>query len=188
MKIISGKMRGRNFFMPHGLRPTTNMTRKAIFDIIGHDLEGWAVLDLFAGSGSVGLEALSLGARKVTFVEGDPKYYAVLEENTTLLGFKSPGSFSDQVELMNADAFAAVKNLSRQGRKFDLIFLDPPYNRDLLKKILKTLEAYDILNPNSFLVVEHSKDEKLPDLEGRFVLGTHRKYGISNLAVYQTVS
>lgn len=185
MKIISGTKKNRNFYMPAGIRPTQNLTRKAIFDIIGHDLEGYEMLELFAGSGAVGLEALSHGARKVTFVEINPKCFSVIEDNVHLLGFKEPGLPSDRVELINGDAFIAIKNMVRQGRKFDLVFLDPPYTEDLLKKVLKSLCVHDIFKPNSLLIVEHRKDENLPELEGRFLLVTHRKYGISSLAVYQ---
>ncbi len=187
MKIISGDKRGRNFYMPAGIRPTQNMTRKAIFDIIGHDLEGWEVLDLFAGSGAVGLESLSQGAKKVTFVEFNAKCFEVIEENIQLLGFKEAGMPSPNAEILNADAFVAVKQLARQGRKFDLVFLDPPYGLDLVKKMLKTLTAYDIFKPNSFLIIEHGKRENLPETEGRFSLITHRNYGTSFIAVYQPV-
>ena len=187
MKIISGEKKNRNFYMPFGIRPTQNLTRKAIFDLIGHDLSGWKVLDLFAGSGAVGLEALSQGASRVAFVEFNAKCFAVIEENVELLGFKEQGMPSPRIELINADAFMAVKQLARSGQKFDLVFLDPPYGLGLIKKMLKTLSSYDIFNPNSFLIIEHGKHENLPESEGRFSLITHRKYGTSFVAVYQPV-
>jgi len=185
--------------MPYGIRPTANLTRKAIFDIVGHDLSGQEAIDLFAGSGAVGLEALSRGAARVVFVESSPKCFEVIQANIRLLFPQSlPGSgdtvalcprntrdAAGRAELLNSDAFAAVKSLARQGRKFDLVFLDPPYGADLVKKILKTLSAYDIFKPNSFLIIEHGKHENLPEKEGRFSLLTHRKYGISFLGVYQ---
>lgn len=201
MKIIGGTHKNRNFYMPSDIRPTSNMTRKAIFDIIGHDLTGWEVLELFAGSGAVGLEALSRGAQKVTFVEADPKCYETIQENVQLLFpgthlgdtslYVSPDMGTHKVmcpqntELINSDAFVTVKNLGRRGCKFDLVFLDPPYGVGLVKKILKTLTSYDIFKPNSFLIVEHGKHENLPETEGRFSLLTHRKYGVSFLGIYQ---
>lgn len=187
MKIISGEKKNRNFYMPFGIRPTQNLTRKAIYDLVGHDLSGWEVLDLFAGSGAVGLEALSQGASRVVFVEVNAKCFEVIEENVALLGFKEQGMPSKRVELLNADAFMAVKQLSRSSKKFDLVFLDPPYGLGLVKKMLKTLSSYDIFKPNSFLIIEHGKREDLPEVEGRFSLITHRKYGTSFLAVYQPI-
>src|SRR3989338_8645565 len=92
MKIIAGQFKGRNFFMPEGIRPTQNLTRKALFDLLGHDLTGLTFLDLFAGSGGVGLEALSRGAQKVTFVEKDENNSQLIRENLDLLGVPLLGS------------------------------------------------------------------------------------------------
>ncbi len=188
MKIIGGKLRGRNFYMPAGIRPSLNVTRKAVFDLVGHDLDGIDFLELFAGSGAVGLEALSRGAKKVTFVENVPKCVDVIEENLGLLGLKTQKENRQDYEIIRGDAFAAIKRFSRQQKKFDLVFLDPPYGRELAKKALKTLMAYDILQPNCIVIVEFTKREPLPETEGRFFLIKRRKYGKSFLAVYQRES
>ena len=92
MKIIGGKHRGKNFYMPFGIRPTQSITRKALFDILGQDLEGVTMLDLFAGSGAVGLEAISRGAKKVILVEKDPKCADVINENIRILSIGGDGS------------------------------------------------------------------------------------------------
>jgi 16S rRNA (guanine966-N2)-methyltransferase len=185
MRIFGGKFKGRNFYMPKDIRPTQGMTREAIFNIVGQDMTGVAFLDLFAGSGAVGLEALSRGAKHVTFVEHDSTCQRVLEENLGLFGIKQTPGEAQGCEIMGLDAFAAIKYLGRKGRKFDIVFFDPPYGLDLVKKTLKTLMAYDILHPNCFIIVEHSKHDTLPEIEERFSLIRQRKYGKAYLAVYQ---
>lgn len=209
MKIFSGKFKGRNIYMPAGIRPTQNVTRQAIFNLLGHDMTGLEVLELFAGSGSVGIEALSRGAKHVTFVDHDAKCSEVIRQNLIMLGYK-PEIGEPIVQVLHSDAFAAIKTLANRGRKFDLVFFDPPYGLDLGKKALKTLNAYDILHPNCFVVVEYSKRERLPGLQKPGACGsglgfrnkvyeppdtnhevrdltpvTDRQYGKSYLAVYQ---
>jgi len=162
------------------------MTRKAMFDLVGQDLSGMTFLDIFSGSGAVGLEALSRGAEKATFIERDPKCLRVLEENLRLLGLYRTFSETGNYEIVPMDAFAGLKHLARARRGFDIIFLDPPYSRGLGKKTLKTLVECDIIHSTSLVIVEHSKRELLPqDLGGRFFIIRHRKYGISYLTVYQ---
>src|SRR3989338_2237447 len=185
MKIIGGYLKGRNFFMPAGVRPTKDLTRKAIFDLLGQDMTGMDMLELFAGSGSVGLEAISRGARKVVFVEKDMKISRVIEQSIQHLKIEPGEEGEFPYEVYNTDSFIALKQLSRMKRKFDIIFLDPPYGLELAKKILKLLVAYDILHPDCFLIIEHDRHETLPEAEGRFSLIRHRKYGSSYLSIYQ---
>ena len=181
MKIISGQLKGRNFYMPFGIKPTQDLIRRAIFDILGRDLSEIDFVDLFAGSGSVGLEALSLGARRVLFVEKDPKCAEVIQENLGLL----TGFAAAHAEVMNADAFFAVKQLARSNKRFHFIYADPPYNKELAKKTLKTLEGYDILHADSFIILQHHKREILPDGEGRIRRIRERKYANTILSIYQ---
>jgi len=187
MKIIGGQYKHRNFYIPAGIRPTQGMTRKAIFDIIGQDLSGMTFLDIFAGSGAVGLEALSRDAQKATFIERDDKCLRVLEDNLKLLGLYRTFTETGSYEVVSMDAFAGLKHLARTKRSFDIVFLDPPYSRGLVKKSLKILVENDIIKSDSLIIVEHSKREVLPqDLDGRFFIVRHRKYGISYLTVYQS--
>ena len=185
MKIISGKLKGCNFFMPKDIRPSQNILRKAIFDILGRDLSGLEFLELFAGSGAVGFEALSCGAKTVTFVEEEDKCVKVIEANIQLLTQKSAGQALGRCEIINTNAFLAIKQLAQARHKFDMVFLDPPYGHELAKKTLKTLMAYDILHPNCFIMVQYHKHEILPELEGRFSLIRERKYGTSYLAIFE---
>ena len=173
--------------MPKGLRATRNLVRKAIFDLLGQDLEGVDFLELFAGSGAVGLEALSRGAARVIFVEKDYKYAQVIEENLNLFGL-NPLEGGQTAQLFNTDAFVAVRQLERFKRKFDIVFLDPPYGLELAKKALKTLEGCDILHPNCFLVIQHEKRELLPPEEGRLKLFKQKNYGASNISIYRLKS
>ena len=184
MKILLGNLKGRNFFMPFDIRPTPNVMRKAIFDILGQDVEELSVLELYAGSGAVGFEALSLGAKRVTFVESDPRNIQILEDNCLMLGLDRE-SGPRRFEIVHADIFFAVKQWSRTDRKFDLVFADPPYNDDLAKKTLKHLSAHDILQPNCLLIIQHHKRENLPEVSGRFNLIKQRIYGSSNLSIYE---
>ena len=185
MKIIGGMFRGRNFFMPTGIRPTQDKTRKAIFDIIGQDLKGVSFLDLFAGSGAVGLEAISRQAKRVIFVEKDGRCVNVINENLSVLNISCCENGASPFLVIQMDTFAAIKQLNKRNEKFDFIFLDPPYGTDLTKKTLKTLGAYDILHPNSFIIIQHDKREILPESEGRFLRVKEKKYGNSLLSIFR---
>ena len=171
--------------MPAGIRPTTDKVRKAVFDIIGHDLEGLSFLDLFAGSGSVGLEAISLGASHVLFVEKESRFAEVISENFSALNQKTPDRYSPFSQVVCSDAFFAIKQFHRKGEKFDIVFAAPPYGVDLAKKTLKTLEGYDILAPNSLIIIQHDKKEILPQVHGRICLVRERKYGGSYLSIFK---
>ena len=187
MKVISGTLKGRNFYMPQGIRPTQDKIRKAIFDILGQDVEGIVFLDLFAGSGAVGLEAISRNAQHVVFVEKDSCCADIIGENITSLrgdGYEKDDSRSF---VITGDVFVVIKNLSAQNKKFDIVFADPPYGIEAAKKTLKTLMAYDILHPNSVLIIQHEKREILPDFEGRILRVREKKYGDSLLTIFRSL-
>ena len=185
MKIIGGKFKGRNFYMPKGIKPTQNLVREALFDILGQDLEGQSFVDLFAGSGAVGIEALSRGAKKVIMVEKDPRCCEIIHENLKLLSPDQKYGMVTGCEVINSDAFASVKMLSKRRSKSDIIFFDPPFGRGLAKKTLKTLMAYDIVQPTCIILIQYSGPESLPDAHERFTLLKERRYGRSFLAIYQ---
>jgi 16S rRNA (guanine966-N2)-methyltransferase len=184
MKIIGGQFKGRNFYMPSGIRPTQSIARKALFDILGQDMQGLVWLDLFAGSGAVGLEAISRGAAKAVMVEKDPKCVEVIRGNIDLLSIGPNESGAMPYDIIQTDAFAAIKAFGRQDKKFDIIFIDPPYGRGLAKKALKTLGGYDILQPNCTVVVQHEKGETLPEKQGRFLTFRQKKYGSTVFSIY----
>ncbi len=170
--------------MPAKIPPTQNVVRKAVFDILG-DISGMDFLELFAGSGAVGFEAFSHGVKTVTLVEHDPHCVEVIQENLKLLGIPYSGTYSDPLIIIPADAFVAIKQLAKKNKKYDIVFLDPPFGYNLGKKALKALGAHDILHANCFLLVQVEKNEILPKEEGRFHLIREKNYGASHLAVYE---
>ena len=181
MKILGGQLKNRNFYMPAHIRPTQNLLRKAVFDILGEQIEGASFVDLFAGSGSMGFEAISRGAKTVVWVERDPKCVKVIEENVQLL---CPEASANHC-VMPGDAFTAIRHLHRGKKKFDLAFLDPPYGEELAKKTLKTIFDHDILRPHCFIISQSEKRDLLTELGGRFKTLTQRAYGASILTIYE---
>jgi len=163
--------------MPKGIRPTQGLVRKALFDILG-DIEGLSFLELFAGSGAVGFEALSQGAKQVVFVENNSDCIKALKNNFTYL-------LPTIYYLLPLDVFMAIKKLSKDKKQFDIIFLDPPYHKEMSKKILQMLGAYDILAPNGFVVVQHFKKEQLPKESGKLTLIKESRYGDTLLSFYK---
>ena len=183
MKIIGGKFKGRNFYTHQSIRPTQNLVRKAVFDMLG-DLSGMDFLELFAGSGAVGWEAFSRGARSVALVEREPQCVEVIQENMRLFGIEQAFPFDGACRLFEGDVFVQIKHLAQQKKKFDVIFADPPYEQELGKKLLKTLMAHDILRPNCLIILQHYRREILPEIPDGFLLIRKKKYGTSILSIY----
>jgi 16S rRNA (guanine(966)-N(2))-methyltransferase RsmD len=177
MRIITGKYRNRKIQMPKGMRPTQNIVRKAVFDILG-DISGLAFLELFAGSGAVGLEALSRGASSLVMVESNRDSILAIKKNIQLL------EVSD-CNLYNLEADKGVKLLFLNKKHFDIIFVDPPYLQEMAKKILQTLEGYDILAPHGLIVIQHSKAELLAKNTLKFDLIKEVRYGDTQLSIYR---
>lgn len=163
--------------MPKGIRPTQNKVRKALFDILGN-IEGLSFLDLFAGSGAIGLEALSRGVADLTLVEHNRDCLLAIKKNVESLKLKA-------CNLYPKEATLAIKFLHKDKRKFDIIFLDPPYYQDLAKKILQTISCYDILAPNGLIVVQHFKKDSLPESMGVLTLFRKARYGDTILSFYK---
>jgi 16S rRNA (guanine966-N2)-methyltransferase len=176
MRITSGKYKGRIIKMPKGIRPTQNKVRKALFDILG-DVEGLSFLELFAGSGAVGLEAASRGACAVVFVENDRDCLAVIKDNIATL--KAGNCVAYPLEVGRF-----LRNLSTLNKKFNIIFLDPPYHNEEVKKTLQIFDAYDILAPNGLIIAQHFKKDKLPDQSGNLAVIKQAGYGDTLLTFY----
>lgn len=179
IRITTGIYKGRNIAIPKGIRPTQNITRKAIFDILG-DIQGLSFLELYAGSGAVGIEAASRGAKEVVFVESNPSVLKVLKQN---LHYMPPTSYY----ILPLDSQIAIKRLSQENRGFDVIFFDPPYEHtddSLLKKTLQTLVACDILSPAGLIIAQHPEKESLPDHLGVLNLLKLATYGSTGVSFY----
>ncbi|MFH1355159.1 MAG: RsmD family RNA methyltransferase [Candidatus Omnitrophota bacterium] len=196
MRITSGKYKGRVLKTPKEIRPTQEKVRKAVFDILG-DIEGLSFLELFAGSGAVGFEALSRGAGELTLVENNRICFAAINKNIEYL------KISDCVVLC-LDAERAIKNIHRNKKQFDIIFMDPPYYQDfvsplrsgvtvtgpgcsLAKKTLQMLGAYDILAACGLVIVQHFKKDQLLISLDKLTILKQATYGDTALTFYRKV-
>lgn len=163
--------------MPKGIRPTQDKVRKALFDILG-DISGLSFLELFAGSGAVGFEAVSRGIKDLTLVEYDPDCRRAIEKNITSLKLKSCSLYPKEAKL-------AIQAFHKRGCRFNLIFMDPPYYQGLGKKILQVLASYDILAPYGLIIAQHFKKDELPQESGQLKLIKTAAYGDTRLSFYQ---
>lgn len=177
IRITSGRFKGRVLKIPKGIRPTQEKVRKAFFDILG-GVEGLSFLELFAGSGAVSFEALSRGAGPVVMVEHNRDCVLNIGKNSEVFGAMDCVLYPGLVE-------QALPALHRKGRRFDIIFLDPPYHQELSKKTLQMLRAYDILAPDGLLAIQHFKKDELPKISGEFILVKEAKYGDTVLSFYR---
>lgn len=176
MRVITGSARGRRLETLPGndvTRPTAESVKEALFSMLQFDIEGKKVLDLFAGSGQLGIEALSRGAAECVFVEADRNARAVVERNIRKCGFESVST----VIPANALSFAA----SCAG--FDIVFLDPPYNQGFVQKILPLIAQK--LNKNALVACETSASEELPESAGALSVIRSRRYGKTKITLYR---
>jgi len=180
MRIISGIYKGRIIegASLDGTRPTMDRVKEAIFSMIQNKVEGSICLDLFAGSGSLGIEALSNGASSVYFIDKNKKACQTIKRNFDKL------NITDNIYLINDDYKKALSFLSKKGVKFDIVFLDPPYNLDVIKDILIYLSEHDILNDNGLVICEHTNFE-LEDNYGKLSLIKNRHYGVAKVKIYE---
>jgi 16S rRNA (guanine966-N2)-methyltransferase len=157
MRIISGTSRGRKLVTPRNrsLRPTSGRVKESIFNILQNKLGGKVVLDLFAGTGNLGIEALSRGAKKAIFVEKKRQALGLIKRNLTQFGLK------ERSEILPRDVRRAIGILRQRGECFDLILMDPPYERGLIRKTLLELNSQQIYHKDSILVIEHTRREPL---------------------------
>ena len=176
MRVITGSARGRRLKELEGLetRPTTGKVKEALFSVIQFDIEGGRVLDLFAGTGQLGIEALSRGAECAVFVERRRDALQVIRENLEACGM------TDKARVVNGDAMSYLKS----GEKFDLIFLDPPYASGLLEQALEEIVRFDICRRHGIIVAESAADKTLPPLAGPYALYREYRYGKIKLTVY----
>ncbi|MFH1305470.1 MAG: 16S rRNA (guanine(966)-N(2))-methyltransferase RsmD [Candidatus Omnitrophota bacterium] len=180
MRIIGGKFRGRKIQDPHlkTTRPTKDRIREAVFNMIAAELPGARVLDLFAGSGAYGLEALSRGAKEAVFAEKNPLCADTIKKNIQSL------KLDDCAEVLSGDAFAAIISFGEKKEKFDLVFSDPPYAAGMTKKVLLMIYQYDILNPTGLLILEHTRSEGLPELTRGVSVIKQRTYGDISISIF----
>lgn len=171
MRIIAGSRKGHTLTAPAGrnTRPTLDRVKEALFGILQLDIPGAVVLDLFAGSGNLGLEALSRGAAAAVFCEHDRRSAAVVRGNIQALRFEA------QSVVYAADYATAIARAAEEGRRFDVVFLDPPYASGLAEAAMRLLNERDVLAADGIIAVEHAPDAP-PIFPAGYTVDT-RRYG-----------
>jgi 16S rRNA (guanine966-N2)-methyltransferase len=180
MRIIGGEARGRRLYLPGtvAVRPTADRMKEAFFSIIG-PVEGKTFLDLFAGSGNMGLEALSRGALKAVFVENNRALVDAIGKNIEACGF------AGKSEILTSDFIRAIQKLVKRSEPFDVLFADPPYERGIVSLTLEHLQSGSLMEKNGLLAVQHSVREAAAVGEsGQLVLTDRRQYGDTILSFF----
>lgn len=174
MRVITGTARGRKIKQPEGydIRPTSDQVKEAMFNIVQFDVEGRRVLDLFGGTGQLGIEAASRGAGEVVIVDMARDSVRLIKENVA--------NCKIDAKVVQADAISFLHTCG----KFDLIFIDPPYDSGLAEKALLTIKEIDILSEGGIIVCETRKETPTPELEAPYVKRKEYRYGKIKLSVY----
>jgi 16S rRNA (guanine966-N2)-methyltransferase len=180
VRVIGGSFRGRRLHAPRGLatRPTPDRVREALFSILSSRVEGALFLDAYAGTGAVGIEALSRGARRCLFVESDAQALRALRRN--LAGLE----IEELAGVMGGDFAAAARRLPSAEGAFDIVFLDPPYGPGEIHRALRLCAAGELLAPSALLVAQHDARTEMPEREGRLERGRSYRYGSTRLTLY----
>lgn len=181
MRIISGRTKGHLLRTPRGreVRPTASKVREALFSILADRVHQAVLLDLFAGSGALGIEALSRGATEVVFVERNPEAVRALTENLDRLGFM------DRARIFPMDSLKFLKGPDATERAFDVVLVDPPYHAGILRKLLPLLSRGDIMKPSGIMVIEHFHKMIPPDRIGPLAAQRSARYGDTVLTFYR---
>ncbi len=172
MRIVAGESRGARLLVPSGteVRPTSDRVREAVFSSLGASVRGARVLDLFGGSGALGLEAMSRGASEAVFVERSGMIRKVLEANIATLGYQK------STRVIPDNALRALRRLGGEKERFDIVFVDPPYSSDLAQRAVEELAASDLMTPLAIIVVEHT-ESKIIHYPKCLQVSTTKRYG-----------
>jgi len=180
--VIAGEFRGRSIetVSNHLTRPTSDKVKESLFNIIGPYFNDGTVLDLFAGSGGLGIEALSRGMGQAIFIDQQKRAIQMIKKNLSSL------EISDRAEVYQNDAFRALKVLGKRKLKFELIFIDPPYKKDVYQRILKEISREQLTYPNTMIICEHDSEQSLPESITVFDKKRTEKYGgTTGITLYQ---
>lgn len=174
MRVITGSARGRKLKTPedYDIRPTTDNVKESVFNIIQFDIQGRRVLDLFAGTGQLGIECLSRGAAEAVFVDHSRQAVGIVKDNLRSCGLNGTVLQADALEFL------------RRGGKYDIIFVDPPYDSNLYEPVLKTVNLVDILSDGGIIICETRREKILPDMELPYKKGREYSYGKVKISVY----
>ena len=178
LTIIGGTFKGRSLRVPKTARPTSALIRKSLFDIWRHEIEGASFLDLCAGSGAMGIEALSRGAFSATFVDISPKAIKQIQLNLEALAIK------EHTRLMRSSALSALQRLAKTDESFDLIFIDPPYDLNPLP-LLDALDETHLLTPNGIIALETSRKTLARKTFSHLTQNNERRFGATTVTFYK---
>jgi 16S rRNA (guanine966-N2)-methyltransferase len=183
MRIIAGTCKGRRLTSPKGreTRPTQDRVREAVFNILEAEGPFYQIADLFAGSGAMGLEAVSRWEGRAVFVESSEAASSCLRENINRL------KIADRVRLIHRDLGQGISFLKMTGESFDLIFADPPYGRGWCQLIIPPLLDLSVLESKGTLVLEHDLEEPIPRQVGNWRIGDQRRYGQTRVSFYKSM-
>jgi 16S rRNA (guanine966-N2)-methyltransferase len=180
LRIIGGTARGVPIKAPDtkNTRPTLDRIKESVFNILMPYIADTVVLDLFAGSGSLGIEALSRGAKSAVFVDKSKKCRDLIFDNL------DKTKFTKQATVLAMDAAKAINYLYRRQEKFDIIFLDPPYKMNFIVRTIQNIDDFDIMSEESILACEHHMDETPPEKVGKLVRTRVKHYGETLFSFY----
>ena len=181
LRVISGKARGLKLNTPKNqdVRPTTDRVKESLFNIINFDIMDSNVLDLFAGTGSLGIECLSRGANKCVFVDKSKESMAIVKSNI------KKARVENESITMNIDFKSAILSLGNKGEKFNIIFMDPPYYKNMFEDALSMVDQNNLLEEDGVIVVEHDTKDSFPENIGRLYKSRDKKYGKTTLTFYK---
>lgn len=181
MRVISGTARGIPLSAPEGMgtRPTTDRVKENLFNMIQHEIRDKTVLDLFSGSGALAIEALSRGAREAVLVEPDKRCYTVINDNLKRTRLEQ------LAKVIRLESQEGIRQLQREGRRFDLVFMDPPYAQGWVEITLRQLTELDVLKPGAMVIAEHEYSDPSPEQVGSLRRINLKKYGRTALSVYR---
>ncbi|MFC1745258.1 16S rRNA (guanine(966)-N(2))-methyltransferase RsmD [Candidatus Riflebacteria bacterium] len=184
MRVIAGLAKGRRLLFPKGskIRPAMDRIREDIFNILGDSVQDNYILDVFAGTGSVGIEALSRGAKSATFIESNKKVFNTLLKNLDHTGF------SERAEVLNSDFRKCLAELSAKQRQFFFIFVDPPYQHNFLLMGLKKIVKGQLLHPAGLIIAELHKNDVIDLTDLGLQLIRQKKYGQTNLQFIRIIN
>lgn len=181
MRIISGSARGRKLLEPKSMvtRPTLDRVKESIFNIIQNRVYGAAAIDCFSGTGSLGLEAASRGAKEVFLIDRSPETFPLLKQNILNLAFE------DTCTALNGDSYEITRNFGKKGKKFDLVFIDPPYAKEMIPPMVEIVDEYGMLQQDGIIVSKIDSGEEIFEGTNNIKLYDHRRYGNTTVCFYR---
>ncbi len=184
MRVIAGRYKGRSLTSLKGtvVRPTSDRVKESIFSIIRDRVIDAKFLDLCAGTGNIGIEALSRGAKEVTFLDKNPMCLRLIEKNLKVIGLDIN---QPEVQMIRANAIRGIDQLHQQSKSFELIYLDPPYNSNLYNHCLSYISDTSVLDASGILLLEHRKQRELPSVFNRLSCYRNMQYGDTCLSFYR---